>query len=308
MELTLATCESLIGLLHWFLLQLDCEAPMLRSAKYLKLLLQKSARAILQIAILFSAGSLAEQQPLVFFTEHSPPGEYLDDQGKLTGATVELISHLMEKLDDSGNIHLQPWARAYKEALLTPHSVLFETTRNNDREDLFQWVGPLKIYQLSLYKKLDKNLPKDRQQWIACEVRGASFVDTLNKLGFKEGKNLVLTPKPGDCLEMIKLNRVHMTVLSEAAFFTYKDLHELELEPWHNMGSIELYMAFSKDVSPERVQRWQHELEQSYLDGTMRKYYTGVYSSVLLDRLEAWASFKTGKDIEHKPAVVQLNE
>lgn len=50
--------------------------------------------------------------PLRFLTEHSPPGEYFNEQGVATGVTVDSIGILQQRLDESGDINILPWGRA----------------------------------------------------------------------------------------------------------------------------------------------------------------------------------------------------
>jgi polar amino acid transport system substrate-binding protein len=62
---------------------------------------------------------------------------------------------------------------------------------------------------------------------------------------------------------------------------------QITLIPVLPLSQISLYLAFSKDISEERISQWQQALEQSYRDGTMRKLYTGTYNEKLISRLEA---------------------
>ena len=45
-----------------------------------------------------------------------------------------------------------------------------------------------------------------------------------------------------------------------------------------NLKCEYLYLAFSKDVSDARVQRWQSALEAARRDGTVARIYRGVYA------------------------------
>ncbi|WP_333607184.1 hypothetical protein [Arsukibacterium sp.] len=90
------------------------------------------------IPMLFSSALYSKSLPLHFYTEHNPPGEYLNEQVQVSGATVALVRLLQQRLAEPGDIELLPWARAYEYALKQPHTVLFSTVRNPAREAHFQ--------------------------------------------------------------------------------------------------------------------------------------------------------------------------
>ncbi|WP_333608055.1 substrate-binding periplasmic protein [Arsukibacterium sp.] len=249
--------------------------------------------------ILFSSASFSQvesEKVLHFITSHSPPGEYLNEKNEVVGATVDLIRLLSSRQSEHIFIELLPWARASKMAQKTANSVLFETIRTEDRENKFQWVGPLKQYQMSLYGLKDTLKQKSDKALIACELRGSVHQDKLLQIGFKEGVNLVLTTQGGDCIEMMAKGRVHLSTFSDWAVEHDKQIlkHNLDLMHHQFLYTIELYLAFSLDVDPLRVERWKRALELSYLDGSMRSLYQGIYPDYQITRLEQWAQ-------EHSP-------
>lgn len=232
--------------------------------------------------------------PLRFLTEHSPPGEYLNDSGEVTGVTVDLIRILQKRLDEPGDISILPWGRAFKMARQEKRVVLFETVRTAERENWFKWVGPLQSYYISLYglKHRLKNKPdikKAPEQYIACSYRSSAIIPEIEKLGFRKGENLILTGKVGDCEQMVLLGRVDVTPVSELGlddFVTKAKQIDEELIPIAFLTERQRYLAFSLDIDPSRIGRWQNALEQCYLDGTMRKLYQSVYSESIILRLE----------------------
>lgn len=248
------------------------------------------------IALMTVFPGYAEQQPLRLLTEHKPPGTYRNEQGQVAGATVELIRHVQQQLDEPAKIELLPWARAFEIAKTGPNTAVFETIRNASRAPLFKWVGPLKQYKVMLYGRADRMLrdPADFIQYrIACEYRRSALVENLIQLGFTTEKNLVLTAKHGDCYNMLLRGRVDAVTLSsnnveaQLALFQKQGVPLIAVLP---VTEVKMYLAFSPDVSDERVARWQAALEQSYRDGTMRRLYQNVYPEQMIDELEAFAA------------------
>ncbi|SEA02077.1 substrate-binding periplasmic protein [Alkalimonas amylolytica] len=252
------------------------------------------------LLILYAIEVRAENEApyLRILTEHNPPGQYLTDEGKLAGVTVALIRQLQQRLNEPADIELLPWARAFAIARQDAHIALFETARTAEREHWFQWVGPLKYVQTAIYGRADRlgANPLDtglNAGLIACEYRYSLHVDLLQHHGYVEGKNLVLTLNHGDCFQMLLRGRVDLVVLHDAVVAE----REKQLQAQAGTGlyrlkqirEVELYLAFSLDVAPERIAAWQQALQQSYLDGSMRQLYQPVYSEYLIERLEQWA-------------------
>ncbi|WP_416305156.1 substrate-binding periplasmic protein [Neptunicella sp. SCSIO 80796] len=239
--------------------------------------------------------------PLLVLTEHSPPGEYLDENGQLTGATVNLVRHLMEQMGETGNMLLLPWARGLEMAKNRTNIALFETIRNNDRENQFKWVGPLKHYQISLYARTDRVKPRLSMQQLTqgynvCANRGSVYANMLQDQGFIVNKNLVLTVNEDRCARMLVQQRVDLAPFNENTMQRLEASYAMgnvQLFPAILLTDIKLYIAFSKDVDDARILRWQQALETSYQDGTMRKLYTGVYTEQAIKRLEQFAAKQT---------------
>ncbi len=88
---------------------------------------------------------------LQIFTEDSPPSTYLEN-GKLAGLSAEIVQEILNRLNLADTIKMVPWARGYNLALNEPGVLLFSTTRLPQREELFQWVGPLYTQTWGFYK------------------------------------------------------------------------------------------------------------------------------------------------------------
>ncbi|GGW59627.1 substrate-binding periplasmic protein [Alishewanella tabrizica] len=230
--------------------------------------------------------------PIVFLTEHSLPGIYLDETGNAVGPTVQLVQALVARMDQQAVYYLLPWARAFLRAQQTPRSVLFETVRTPEREALFQWVGPVKHYNMHLYGPLSLqgvNLSTLSDTTIACGYRGASYIPALQAMGFKEGANLVLVTRAGDCIGMLKRGRADVTPLNLYRHGEVYSEAALNLVPLHAISEVTLYLAFSLDFTSEEIAHWQHNLETLYQDGTLRHIYQTVFSEEEIRKLEQFA-------------------
>lgn len=250
------------------------------------------------LLLLLCSCYLQAQTRLTLLTEHSPPGQYIDQQGKVSGVTVALMRELQQRLDEPGEIGLLPWGRALSMAKSGQSVGLFETVRTPKREHWFKWVGPLMHYNITLYG-IRQRLGVDATslllpgKLIACSYRNAATAQDVQRFGFEEGRNLVLTSQTGECLDMLILGRVDLIAITE---YSLKDFSQQVDAAGFNLTSVrhlterKRYLAFSPDVADSRVARWQKALEQSYRDGTMRSLYQPVYADVIIQRLEEFAA------------------
>ncbi len=237
--------------------------------------------------------------PLRFLTEHSPPGMYLDQEGKVTGVTVQLIRILQQRLNEFGDVELLPWARAYEIARSQSNIALFETARSNERENLFKWVGPLKLVQTSLYGHSSRFAPTNttaisKSKLIACDYVNSQNISFLQNIGFDDKRNLILTSKHGECFDLFTAGKVDLIILNDAAAAQVEAALQAAgsdgLFRVNTLQETKLYLAFSRDVSDDRITAWQQALEHIYRDGTMRQLYQSVYPEAVINRLEATAA------------------
>ncbi|NNG00377.1 MAG: ABC transporter substrate-binding protein [Desulfobacteraceae bacterium] len=97
---------------------------------------------------------------LELMTEHFPPFNFYSD-GKLQGISVDLLERILEMIGSKltrEDMQLLPWARAYRNALGKENTVLFMTNRNELRENLFKWVGPIIPTEYGLIAKKDRGI------------------------------------------------------------------------------------------------------------------------------------------------------
>ncbi len=86
-----------------------------------------------------------EAESLTWLTENFPPYNY-GETGSLNGVSIEILDLIFEKngLDlSSQDVQLTSWTDGYEQVLSTEGTVLFSMVKNEERTDLFKWVGPI---------------------------------------------------------------------------------------------------------------------------------------------------------------------
>lgn len=236
--------------------------------------------------------------PLRIITEPAGRGRLYDKHGNLYGMSTELIKALQQQVGDHSKIEILPWARAYAIAVSSDNVAVYDTIRTADREDKFKWVGPIKLYSVSLYAQRgvisnDTSLADLLKNHIACETRNTSIVSELLALGFEIDKNLILSLKAGDCYTMVKLGRADLIAMHGDV--TAKRRAELlaaglDLQPVYPLQNIEMYLAFSKAVDDAVILKWQCALNKLVLQGEFRQLYQDEYPEVMIAAVERHAA------------------
>lgn len=251
------------------------------------------ARKVVLAGILLTIGLTSSQvwgEPMKVVTEHSPPGEYLDENGRVTGATAELVRELMKRAGEAGDIIMLPWARGYRMAQKDSNVALFETARSKLREDQFKWVGPIKRITSGFFVRREDGvviatLDDARVLKGICAYRGGSGGEQLQALGFT---NLEQPTRPAQCLDMLMHGRVdawvtsdigRIPLLADSAF----SVDDIELA---YITSVRyLYIALSLDTEDAKAELWQHTLDEMKLDGTLARHYQGIYPDEMIQAL-----------------------
>lgn len=229
-------------------------------------------------------------EPMKVITEHSPPGEYLDENGRVTGATAELVRELMRRAGEPGEISLVPWARGYRMAQKEPNVALFETARSELREDQFKWVGPIKRITSGLFvRRQDRitieTLDDARGLGGICAYRGGSGGESLLAMGFT---NLEQPTLPAQCLDMLMHGRVDAWVTSDIGrmpLFAETGFSPNDVVLAYTTSTKYLYIAMSLSTDDATVELWQDTLDEMKRDGTLAQYYRGTYPDKMIRAL-----------------------
>ena len=151
-------------------------------------------KLVTAVVFLFST-FIAKATQLTIYTEQFPPYNYLKNN-KIVGINLDLVKRACKQAKISCSFKLYPWLRAYKAALKNENAGVMSTSRSEEREEMFQWVGPL-VYSKNYFYKLasrnDINIEStdDLLKYTVSAQIGDIYQDVLLDLGFEKGKNLL---------------------------------------------------------------------------------------------------------------------
>lgn len=108
------------------------------------------APKLLLAASMLALPLAARAGALQLFTEYTPP-DIMREGERIVGISPDKVKEIMSRAGITYTIEVMAWRRAYELALRTPASCVFSTSRTPEREALFQWIGPLREVDWTLY-------------------------------------------------------------------------------------------------------------------------------------------------------------
>lgn len=254
------------------------------------------------LILLASAGGPAIlAQELTILTEEYPPLNYTQN-GKITGSTVAVVQEILQRLDLFIEIKMLPWARGYNLLRTKPNVILFTTTRTEEREDLFHWVGPVATSKNAFYAKKGSKLQINSLDDAKRVKAIATYKDDareqmLISWGFN---NLDSSNSPESNLKKLLSGRVDLWLYDTLGLpgVTQKlgvDVSALELV--HAIDDVFLYIAISKATPTYVVQRWQDTLDCMKQDGTFQAISSRWLPGVCIPELDPHLSKDACEDI-----------
>ncbi len=248
-------------------------------------------RSTLSIMQKYIASVTAQYIPgtIQLFTEVSPPFNYYSGTGasvKAEGSSTEIINEIQRRIGFVDKINITTWTDAYATALYLPNCALYSTARNEARENLFQWVGPISVQRACFYTLTSSGITIQTLQQAKALRSIATPKDwhTHNYLKDNNFQNIVATSiTPNDAFEQLLHGEVEALFLSDVAVkwlanSTNTPISSIkeELEAY----SYKNYIAFSLTTPPNLVQQWQSTLDAMKNDGKFaeiwNKWFDGI--------------------------------
>lgn len=215
---------------------------------------------------------------LSFVTEDYPPFTYADASGEPTGLVTDVVKEIMAKQGITETISLVPWKDAYNKALRNKNVVIFSINRTNEREDLFNWIGPIAKSSTVFYAKKGSGITINELN-DAREVASIGVVDDWYSKQDLEGRgfnNLVSSELPSDAITKLMNGEVKilpLTDITAESSVTKAGYNIEDLEALYTMDTGYVYIGMSIGTSESIVKKWQEDFEALKFDGTFEQIY-----------------------------------
>ena len=224
-----------------------------------------------------------------FLTENYKPFNYADS-GKIAGLAPELLEKICDNLNIPFKVSVLPWDEAYSRSLAEPDCMLFSTSMNSKRKDLFKWAGPIASLEWYFYS-LSKNSIKINSIDEARSIRAIGVLKDytteqyLVNLGFKnlyyfKDNQEAISKLLDGSIDLFPADRYTTEAIMQKlgkSFFTLKEVLPIKTEL--------VYFAFNKAVPDAVVADFQREIDHLKENGELKSlsqkylntsYYPGI--------------------------------
>lgn len=207
---------------------------------------------------------------LILTTEDAPPFNYSRDNGKtIEGSATEVIHALFKRAEIDYTIKMYPWVRAIEMGHYDKNTCVYSTTRTEEREKSFLWVGPIAPNDWTFFAKADSTITlnslEDARQYKIGGYRGDAV--TL----FLQGQKMKIDEAGNDEQSVQKLNagRIDLwaTGISAGPFISAK--MNIKVKPLLSFKKTELYLACNTSVAQATIDKLNTTLQAMTADGTI---------------------------------------
>ena len=223
------------------------------------------------------------------YSERSPPFSFVTGQEptrKVEGSAVDIVNEIQERTGHVNKINMSLWTDAYSVVQYLPNSALFTTARTPERENMFQWVGPISRSRTYFYTLAGSGLTIETLDQ-AKALQSIATPDgwfTHEFLTNNNFTNIVATSRTSmESFSQLINGEVQALLMTDLDVKWLADISEVPLSDLtQHMEALNMldYIAFSLNTPANTVQQWQNYLDAMKADGTFEtiwnKWFEGV--------------------------------
>jgi polar amino acid transport system substrate-binding protein len=223
------------------------------------------------------------------FTEVSPPFNYGTGSGserKVEGSSVDIVNEIQARTGHVNKINLSLWNDAYAVAQYLPNSAVFTTARTPERENMFQWVGPISSSRTYFYTLASSGLTIEtlEQAKALLSIATPNGWFTHDFLINNNFQNIVATSLTSmEAFDQLISGEVQALLMTDLDVKWLADISAVPLSDLtQHMEALNFkdYIAFSLSTPASTVQQWQSHLDAMKADGTFETIWNKWFSGV----------------------------
>ncbi len=213
-------------------------------------------------AMTLASSSNASPQTLYLLTEQFPPYNMSSD-GKhfahkatqIDGLCTEIIKNMMALTSIKYRIKLRNWSFGIDRVKRNKNHGLYCTVKNDERSDIFEWVGPLTSIRWTLFAHPESSitLKTVAQAKSKNYVIGGYKGDVMTNYLIKQGYNVSVINNDQTNPRRLELGQIDLWVTDELAG-PYKAADTTEMTDMKKVISFKttpMYLALNKETDPE---------------------------------------------------------
>lgn len=235
------------------------------------------------LGLLLSGGLFMSQSSaseLKLLTENYPPYN-MEIKGELKGLAIDVLDSMLENMGNQeikNNIKIGAWSRVYSYAKNKKNHMVFSTTRTDEREKLFKWVGPIVKSKIGIITLKNSNIKITNISDLNKYTIGAVKKDIGQSLLIKAGVDNIKSSGGASAVKTLykKLTKgkidmfAYETVVSKY-IGTKNGYSTDDFKVAYVLKEADLYFAFNIDTSDEIITKWQKSLDTIKEAGTLAK-------------------------------------
>lgn len=210
-----------------------------------------------------------------FITEIYKPFNYTES-GEIKGLAPAVLKAICRNLEIPFKVSVLPWEEGYHLARTTPGAVLFSTSMNSQRRDLFKWAGPIASLEWKFYAPAQSRLnPGSLDE--AKQVRAIGVLKdyTIEQYLVNQGfTNLVYCNDHLDAIKKLISGVIDLypsdRYTTEAAMKSLGQ-SEYNLKEVLPVKTELIYFAFNKEVPDQVVADFQEEIDRLKSSGYLKQ-------------------------------------
>lgn len=224
------------------------------------------------------------------FTEVAPPFNYIasisGSEVLIEGSSKEIVDNIQTENTFVNEVNISSWLDAYNIIQYLPNSALYTTARTPEREDLFQWVGPISNVRACFYTLSESGievatLEQAKHLKSIATPKGWYTHDYLLTNNFE---NIVATATtPNQAFNQLINGEVEALLMFDLAtnwMCKTSNTPLAKINEQLEVNSHKGYIAFSRNTPTSTVQKWQNNLDEIKANGTFESIWNKWYGDV----------------------------
>ncbi len=243
-------------------------------------LLKVAKAGLLSLILAGVATTAAAADKLYIFTEKYPPyndsvsgQSFAHNENDITGICSDMVKAALARVDYDYVMKMRAWSYAYNWVQDRENHGLFCTARTEERENQFQWVGPLASIKWTLFAAPDSDISlnslEDAKNLQIAGYKGDVMSDYLIDKGF----NVIMGVSGDVNTRRLMLGQADLWVTDGLVGpLVAKEEHGITgLKPVLVFRETPMYLAFSTNTDPAIIADLQKALDEAREAGELEQ-------------------------------------
>lgn len=236
------------------------------------------AKAALILTLLASLAARAGPSLKLYAGDATPYSMVV--AGRAVGMTTDKLRLALERAGVAYTIELVPYRRGLRQAQTEPLACTYSLTRTPEREADFQWIGPIRTTDWTLYALATRQIVlRDLKDARPYKI-GAAKDSARERYLIENGYQVISSVSGPAALRMLVLGRTDLWVNSASRGPVIIEAEKLsgQVVPVLTFKRVELYLACHRDLDAGITARLNAALQELLRDGSAdaieRRYKT----------------------------------